>query len=264
MNPNEVDVGGQSPLLLAARNDKPKIATILLDSGASIDLTDVLDRSSQHHSIYTNSDATLELLLSRNSNSHILDGYGKTAFEWLQENDHLWRNFSSLLTNPQNTQRHDTISKLRRSIGTLTSRLLDNVDHKTNLGYHELGHCLMYLNEATEALIAYQQQIVNGPDSSDVTHDVTCRNCSANPIHGVRYICRVCPDIGLCGGCQNKYDESNSLRCCSGHDFVSISGPFRSIESDIVINSAGETRITWLERMRESYGPRFEELDAIG
>lgn len=102
---DEVDIVGQSPLHRVARNNKPKIATILLEHGASINLTDVNYRTLLYYAIYAGSDAALELLLPNKSDPYLLDGYGKSAFDWIQQNNSLGDcKFGNLLNSPPATQ----------------------------------------------------------------------------------------------------------------------------------------------------------------
>lgn len=103
--PDEVDIVGQSPLHRAARNNKPKIATILLEHGASINLTDVNYRTLLYYAIYAGSDAALELLLPNKSDPYLLNGYGKSTFDWIQQNNSLGDcKFGNLLNSPPATQ----------------------------------------------------------------------------------------------------------------------------------------------------------------
>ena len=152
---------------------------------------------------------------------------------------------------------------MRCSIWTLSSRLLDKNGQPTWPGYHQLGHCLMYLQEYAEALTAYEQQILAPSKDSDVTHDVTCDICQSCPILGIRYVCMTCPDIDLCGSCRGKYDGSVFPKGCCGHDFMSVPGPTFTGYNSKNVNALGETRIAWLERIKDTFGAPLQEYDGV-
>ena len=124
---------------------------------------------------------------------------------------------------------------------------MDNGGQPSWPGYHDLGHCLMYLQEPTEALTAYQQQILAPSNDSDVIHNVVCDICESITICGIRYVCTTCPDVDLCGSCRGKYDGSVFPKGCYGHDFMSVPGPALASQNSNIVNASGETRMVWLK-----------------
>jgi hypothetical protein len=205
----------------------------------------------------------VQLLLSRHANAHLAGGYGKSSLEWIQLNHHLREKFDVLLTSPRGSQLNNGIHHLRRSIWTLSSRLMDNNGQPTWSGYHELGHCLMYLHESAEALTAYEQQILAPSNDSAVTHNVTCDICWSSTIRGIRYVCTTCPDVDLCSSCRGKYDGSVFPKGCCRHDFMSVPGPALARQNSNIMNASGETRIVWLKRIKDTFGVRLQEYEGV-
>ena len=254
---------GQTPLHRAASAGQLQVTEWLINVGQSLNAMDILGRTPLHLAVYRGMVSTVQLLLSRHANAHLRDGYGKSSFEWIQLNQHLRERVSNLLTSPPDVQLNSATHHLRQSIRILSSRLLDNNGQPIWPGYHSLGNCLIYLQESAEALTAYEQQILAPSNDSDVTHDVTCDICKSYLIRGVRYVCLTCPDSDLCGSCRSKYNESVLSNGCCEHEFMSVPGPAFAGQNSNIVNASGETRITWLKRIKDTFGVSLQEYEDV-
>ena len=77
------DYKGRSALQLACRNGKKDHASLLLDYGANIDVTDTtIDRTSLHISIYWNRHDIIGLLLARGASTSVVDNAGMTILHY--------------------------------------------------------------------------------------------------------------------------------------------------------------------------------------
>jgi hypothetical protein len=201
----------------------------------------------------------------KHANTNLRDGYGKSGFEWIQLNQHLCKSVGAFLTNPPNFELNNAAYRLRRSIWILSSRLLGREGRHQPFkpGYHELGHCLMYLQEPVEASTAYEQQIRPSLVGWDVSHNVVCDGCEKVPIRGIRYVCTTCPDVDLCGNCRGKRDGNVLQKGCVGHDFMSVPGSTFAGQNSDIVNTLGEPRIAWLKRIKELFGVQPEEHEGI-
>ncbi|XP_005106370.1 E3 ubiquitin-protein ligase mind-bomb isoform X2 [Aplysia californica] len=70
-----------------------------------------------------------------------------------------------------------------------------------------------------ETFSVYFPQQENVSSGSDVVHTgVQCDACLVNPIRGIRYKCRMCPDFDLCANCKGQ-------GCHSEHNMTEIAVP---------------------------------------
>lgn len=246
---------GPSPLHASTDYGQVETTEWLISLGADVDHVDMMGRTPLHNAIYDGNDKMVELLLSKKTNVHLLDGYGKSAFDWIRQSKHLSKKFDSFIKRPPNNRKHDVTDHLCHSIQKLTTRLLENDGQQIWPGYHELGHCLMYLGEQSEALTAFRQQMTVDSNGLEVTQDSICDGCEEDPIRGYRYVCKTCPDVDLCILCWNN-STSNTLpsRCSPMHDFMYICELTGVEKSFGVINEFGETKVDWLERIRSTFG----------
>ena len=195
----------------------------------------------------------LEQLLLEGADPHLVDGYGRSAFDWIQLYPDLCTRLGRSITHSTALQPRQEEDHLQRSVWTLTSLLLDRDRPAASPGYYELGHCLLYLQQPVDAMIAFEQQILPSSVTLDVAHGVYCNFCHKHPIPDVRYVCRTCPEVDLCGDCMKEVQISSVASACGNHDFLPILGPTWHVSASDV-NPLGEEMVSWLQRVQDAFG----------
>lgn len=227
----------------------------LLDNGAYIDCKEETGITPLHMAIYRRDPSMIELLVSYGADKTSPDCYGRSAIDWLQVHPQFQPLFGDL--NNRSHTAHATARDriLRRTVSLRSERLLRPT---ADFGYSRLGRCLMFMGEFADATIAFEQQISQSFDGSQVAHVASiCDGCDQDPILGARYICKSCPDTDLCASCMAAYGKGNSMSLCSGHDFLSISRSGQRLTE----SEATEGRIAWLRRIQQDFG---EAIKASG
>ena len=62
--------------------------------------------------------------------------------------------------------------------------------------------------------------------------------------------------MDLCDKCMSEYDRDSSLMICSEHDFLTVPGPGWTGHDAGCVNALGETSMSSLRRIQETYGDR--------
>lgn len=240
-----------------------EIVEELLKAGASINFLDNIYRTPLHYAVPTERTAIINMLLSRGADAHIPDCYGKTSFDLIEQNPALHESVGRLLAAPPDALSELRTSHISGSIWVWATRLLESDGCNPNLQiYHLLGHCLMFLGQSNEALVAYEQQILPRSGDAELTHNVICDNCFKETISGTRSVCTTCSDVDLCQDCRIQYDEGLLDIGCWGHDFISVPGLHFSERDPNLVNEQ-ETRMEWLNRIKSSYGVEMKGKEGV-
>jgi ankyrin repeat protein len=218
---------------------------------AFLDKVDGFGHTALHFPIYQRHVDIIELLIMNGADADIPDGYGRTCRDWLDTIPVLKTMASELPKKGNNTAPEIAVESLFLSVRKLTEKLLDNNGEPCNPGYHELGHCLSYLQHPKEAMTAYELQILAGSDDPRfIKHNAFCDVCKSNPVVGFRHVCTTCPNCDLCDVCRKQQQIVSTLSCCSGHDFLQIPGPSWTANNSVFVNDNLESRLQWLERLK--------------
>jgi hypothetical protein len=185
-----VDDEGWSPLHVAVRCGLYSVVSLLLHRGASTDLNYSFNRTPLHIAVYGGDGRLVDLLITWQADQYLKDGYGRSSLEWMRLNPRLSARATPLRCTMSHSEMEDRTDCLHRSIHWLSKKLADSEELGENPGFHELGHCLMYLGNFDDALTAYEQQITAASEIPDaVTHAATCNACnSGREIEGARFV----------------------------------------------------------------------------
>lgn len=239
---NARDECGFTPLHYSVlRSNREMIKHILLDQKqvVQIDSTDIIFQTPLHYAIQRRDDETIRLLQDGTDLS-LLNAYGKTCIESMQENGLQTQSLHYLdpqYIPPSQAQRN---LRLHNVVYVITSRLLNNSPGFIHPGLYELGSCLIYLGEREEAVVAYEQMTINMIDYENAF----CRRCRSCPTYSF-HIPIDCPTGILCDCCI-KYSNSKGL--------LAIPSPSYSNRDRKFANHGGETVVEWLERIRQQFG----------
>ena len=217
---NAMDSTGQSPLHFAAGLGLYDIAQQLLNRGASVDIADMLDRTPLHRAVYTGQAACMNLLIWRDSNPCLPDGYGKSSLDLIQLHPELSKKRIAVKES-YSARGPSPVLRMQRVVFRLAKRLIEN-EEAAHPGYYELGQCLKYLEKSGDARTAFEQQVGAIAGEEENRHKVICNLCQAYGFGGTRYVCLTCPEVDLCSQCRTKYGTSTVSNGCSGHEFLSV------------------------------------------
>lgn len=110
----------------------------------------------------------------------------------------------------------------------IARKLLDCQKRREYPGYHELGHCFIFLQRHADSILSFQQQVIRWNEVDDPLYCVTCNNCpELKNIVGIRYVCEICPDVDLCTECMQQYGHNGDLHFCKDHPFIEVPTPER-------------------------------------
>ncbi|KAI0376659.1 hypothetical protein F5Y04DRAFT_285739 [Hypomontagnella monticulosa] len=86
---NVKNMMGQTPLIYASKRGHTKVAALLLDHGASIDLRDNDGLTPLSWAAKNGNEGVVKLLLKKGANAKIKDNNGLTPFSWAVKNSHI-------------------------------------------------------------------------------------------------------------------------------------------------------------------------------
>ncbi|KAI1207870.1 uncharacterized protein F4807DRAFT_462313 [Annulohypoxylon truncatum] len=205
------------------------------------DATDIIFQTPLHYVIQNRHRWTTNNLIKEGADLSLLDAYGRTCIESMQENELKTSHLPHLPPTPH-TQRR---TRLNNVIYIITSRLLDN--NKSGCrhpGLYELGNCLVFLGKREEALVAYEQMLPNITEYLSIS----CRHCRKNPKNSF-YVPIDCPTAPLCSNCRENFKYK---------DILAVPGPTFLNQNPDHVNDVGEPLVEWLERIRREFGVRPE------
>jgi ankyrin repeat protein len=241
---------GRTPLHQAAGSGHTEVLRLLLDRGAEANVQCRMGQTPLHKAICGDRLEVVQLLFSLSVDPLIVDGYGRTCIDWAS----LYPQMLNVLT-PYHTELHhtdpaETTKILCKSIVILANWLQSS---QSEMFFYELGHCLLLLGDMQEACTAFEQQITPNSHKANPMHSAFCDFCGEERISGDRFVCFKCVDIDLCSMCMERYNRGESVRNCEGHNFLKVPGEDWAKLREQEVNTSGETKDQWLERLVRKY-----------
>jgi hypothetical protein len=140
-------------------------------------------------------------------------------------------------------------SRLKESIQKIAEDLKHSQFQDVAM-FYTLGRCLLFLNNISNASIAFKQLIA--PDSVDGNHEryAQCDMCFAG-ISDNWFVCMACADTDVCDACMTKYRMGGGLQWCSSHEFLQIQRAERT--NGDKRDSPDFSLDEWIENVRSSY-----------
>jgi hypothetical protein len=237
--------GGWTPLYYAAMNGPLELVKLLRYPSWETH-KDIFQRTPLHRAV-TRGHSQVAEYLAKSQDPTMTDGYGYTALDWAA-NDASHLHFLAQRY-PEHQQSSRDMGQIRRSVCELSKRLLKTKRRNTVVGFEELGHCMIYLNDLDGAVMSFQQQITNVDDDGKLEHDVRCFGCpwEYSPTR-IWFVCTECPDINLCEDCVDASVRSEKRAICKTHTFLEIAQapptPGEDIPQDMQV---------WLEALVARY-----------
>lgn len=140
-------------------------------------------------------------------------------------------------------------------IATIAKRLVARKTRTEQPGFHELGHCFIFLQRFADSIFSFQQQIILWNEADDPVCHVFCDNCpTLTKIVGVRYVCEVCPDVDLCAVCMRQYIDAKWLNHCKNHPFLLVPALERDSRPIQPTKVLPDNVHTWLRRLVLEFG----------
>ena len=254
-----------TPLHYATKNTDINSLEILLSAGADIDRQDATGQTACCHAIRYQKNQVIKFLLERGANPAIIDGYGRSCFDWsacVNWIDPRPPNLSSKISPKDLTDRQYIQRKYVYSTSAKLKELLAfNVRDKPQyaIWHNQLGHQLSQLKHMIDACTAFERsscKIVAGKYSfgcDGFECDYSWREFDPTRY---RYVCSVCVAIDLCRSCMKAYTDNGfiqmderALERCVGHEFIKVPGPQWQRLNAGKVNTLGETEVEWLDRL---------------
>ncbi|KAI0096992.1 hypothetical protein GGR51DRAFT_578487 [Nemania sp. FL0031] len=279
---NARDKYNRTPLHYAAYAGFEKVVLMLLARGASIDHTDILHQTPLHYAVQYGRNNTARVLLDSSADANLLDAYGRTADESIQEP---WRleainpSKTMELREPRKATAKERNGRLHNVIHVLTSQLLRHRSRDTFPGFYELGHCLALLGIEDDSLAAYKQAFKRqlrpildhtwGPgqkwswssqfgDEFSSHSGLACSSLLCNQRRSHRdcalHVCMTCFNQALCNRCweENAWRKESRYADCSSHKFMLVPKP-TEIDEGAVPGITGSV-VDWLKKIRDEFG----------
>jgi hypothetical protein len=216
--------------------------------------------SPTHLAAYHGKLEILRRLLHFSGDPWILDGFGRSIQDWastypedLQAKDILHGNY----------KRTDRDVSLRHMTQTIQIVLQCFQQHPS--WFNQLGCLLLQIGEESEATTALEQTILYSQSDEIIGQNFNCdmrrSSDTQHPLEGKRYHCRTCADTDICERCFIKYDNKG-VKNCRGHGFLVIPSPTWKNLQPPFIDTAGETRENWIERLRRQWDSKVLEIEA--
>jgi hypothetical protein len=242
---------GWTPLHIAASKGHAEVVKFLVEQGVEANAQCRMGQTPLHKAICGGRLETVQLLSSLSADPLILDGYGRSCIDWASLYPQTVNVLTPYYTELHHTDSAETTKILCKSIVILTNWLQNS---QSETFFHELGHCLLFLGDMQEACTAFEQRITLTSDKSNPKHSTSCDFCGQYPILGQRFVCSRCVDIDLCSICKERYNRGEPVRNCEGHNFLRVPGEEWPKLREQEVNTCGETRDQWLERLARKYG----------
>lgn len=237
-------------LQMAPRYKKTKTAAILLVGGANVNSRDRCDHTALICAILRQNKKISRILVDSQADPAFVDGYGRTAIDWLK----LRRTDDDLLQSlcPEfNLPADWDVSRLRSTIVSLSLSLLENAevypDDLRSDYYIELKRCLSMSIDHKNASFAFKMWTAIGKSDMMTMNNDYCSMCMTEFwFDGTHFVCTVCPDIRLCSGCMEAHNKEKSVTTCRDHFFLCLT-PVESAD----YSEEGEKM--WLRTLMEKY-----------
>jgi hypothetical protein len=170
---NSKDDDGWTPLHSAARNGHLDVVKFLVDLKGAVDYdklsmdklstqrldissADTFRRTPIHVALSSSHIETAKVLVEYGADVLVLDGYGKSALDWAFMDQAMFHELGKRSFPYVPTLDTVRVESLRRSIWQLSERLLEAKRRRISPGFHELGHCLMFLQQFDDACLGFE------------------------------------------------------------------------------------------------------------
>lgn len=268
LDPSDVNIGkgifGSTPLQLAVLlKDEEILSRLLRHRSNPKEHKSAVDPNTftsfgitpLHQALYLGWYSGAEALLKAGANPRLSDLYHQTCLEYTFHDVSFFRKLGGRKKDRNINIVAQKSMTLKTSVRNIVSALLQNPDRKEGhrIDYHYLGHCLLRLADAEEAMTSFEQQIKNPFSKHEPAHNIQCHACSDDQIVGARFVCHACPDIDLCAAHMNIYVSSPPDTVCKGHRFLEVPGPGWQYFGNAKVNQKVETVDEWLRRLLSKY-----------
>lgn len=244
--PSVVDINGWYSLSAAAWYGYNDIVTALLEHSADVNVRAMFDQTPLILAVVNAKRETAQLLVKSGADPTMIDGYGRTAIDWLKylgTNDELLKSICDHPESPPQTN----LQRLLESLVSISKPRPESDNAPRSITYGSVGRCFIYLEDEENARIAFHQGCKPDEDDPEViTYGASCDRCSVDLVASkTRYVCKVCQDTDLCSPCMPDYEKS-PLDHCVGHPFMEVPVP--------VSPPMGEKEArSWLEQCIEKH-----------
>ncbi len=247
VNPDQTTRNGRTALHFAASSGNLGALEELLKHGADPNISDEFQRTPLHLAIYGGFSKCIAVLMKFNAATKMLDGYGYSSLDWAALYEPQLQKMGTSTDECSPTSLDIRVEWLQKSVRFLAQNLLDT-EQVLGLGYHDLGHCLMFQGHLEDARVAFEQQVLEVSSDGPIIHNVTC-NGHRNEfgLKGTRFVCKTCPDIDLCSICIAQYKQGSVIAYCHGHEFLEIGG--QQGDDQRLARQSGEAAKDWLRKL---------------
>ena len=227
---------------------------MLLDAVASPHIPNVYDDTLLRPTLHDGDRVTMSTPINHEAIVTALDDYGRSFIDYALGAPDVLARCNLLEYSDRTTPLAIQQERLRQStMKSIEQLLADN--SRRDLLPETLGHCLKFNGLLAEACTAFQARIFySEPPNSVPKHLIICDGCNLKNIHGLRRVCKSCPDVDLCEICFEQYHAGlrpNAL--CREHAFLEV--PLQPFDEELAHNYV-------LEELHASH-KQFEITDKI-
>ncbi|KAL2847153.1 hypothetical protein BJY01DRAFT_263070 [Aspergillus pseudoustus] len=240
-----------TPIHVGAERGRVEVVQMLLEAGVDVNISAEDGSTPLHCAVRGNDRAVVELLLHHHASLDQLDLFGRTAFEYT--NDDTIAGFRGRFSECEHYA-HPTEDarqqRVRESVSLLAGRVKALEKKKMTL-LDILGRCLLQLNYKLDAAIVFSETTHVDSESESLDHNISCDLCDEY-VFGERWICTSCRSENLCAACMTKSLADVSERLfCSGHEYFCV------VEGDGGVpktNVYTEEFVAWLKELEIRHG----------
>ena len=217
---NISEENSKTPLYIVASRGHTELVRSLVKNGSCINTKTDLGFSPLSEAIQKGTAEMVEFLIQRGADLSIIDCFGMRCSDWLQLlrpqlniSVHKEKELKDISHGPE-------ISILRHTILDITMTLKNNNARGVSHCY-SLAHGFLMLDREEDAKLAILRRILAERQDPGVLSG--CDGCNTElSKEDCIFLCKTCPDFGLCGGCMTRHEEKCLSEVCCDHQFMKI------------------------------------------
>ncbi len=262
------DRTGMTILHQAAAKGELKAIKTLIKCKAEIMAKSIIDETPLLLAVVNMHEKATKELIAAGADINFRDASGRSIIEYITTSSPLSAIFK--VDNGIPPQVNGALA-LNNSPASFVRNVVRNMDSKPVLSdpnswqdYTELAFLFLVIGRErdsdTRVCLETRLTAVYG---GQTRYAASCAGCTRDYMEGAFHICRICYIQVLCDGCYKKFidgkKDGTPKGCLSEHEYLEFGGTEWKALAPGVVNTAGETLVDFLNRIREE----FQDPDSV-